>query len=170
MVQIRHATYNDLIPLAEIQTLSWKSAFSDILSDTTLNKYTDLDKCVKILEKAYNSGNGYLYIGSIDEKPCAELFWCRGKELERSAEIVALHSIPESWGCGVGKAIMDKAMEDIFDNGFKKAYLWVFEQNKRARRFYEKYGFAADGTCRISVFDKAVEVRYIIYKNKACRC
>lgn len=33
MIQIRRAKYNDLIPLAEIQTLSWKSAFSDILSD-----------------------------------------------------------------------------------------------------------------------------------------
>ncbi len=33
MIQIRRAKYNDLIPLAELQTLSWKSAFSDILSD-----------------------------------------------------------------------------------------------------------------------------------------
>ena len=166
MIQIKYATYNDLISLAEIQTLSWKSAFSDILSSNTLNKYTDFDKCLKILENAYNSGNGYLYIGSINEKPCAELFWCRGTELERSAEIVALHSIPESWGCGVGKAIMDKAVEDIFNNGFEKAYLWVFERNKRARRFYEKYGFIADGTSRISTFDKAVEVRYVLKKIK----
>ena len=64
MIQIRHAVYDDLIPLAIIQTLSWKSAFSDILSNSTLNKYTDLGKCLKILENAYNSGNGYLYIGS----------------------------------------------------------------------------------------------------------
>lgn len=165
MINIRRAEYNDLKSLAAIQTLSWKSAFSDILSDSTLNKYTDLEKCVKILENAYNSGNGYMYIGSMNETPCAELFWCRGRELERSAEIVALHSIRESWGCGVGKAIMDKAMEDIFNNGFEKVYLWVFDQNKRARRFYEKYGFVSDGTRRISVFDRAVEVRYIINKN-----
>lgn len=131
-----------------------------------MNKYTDLGKCLKILENAYNSGNGYLYIGSINEKPCAELFWRKGTELDSSAEIVALHSVPESWGCGVGKAIMDKAIEDIFNDCYKKAYLWVFEQNKRARRFYEKHGFAADGTRRISAFDKAVEVRYIIYSNK----
>lgn len=165
MIQIRRAEYNDLKSIAAIQTLSWKSAFSDILSDSTLNKYTDLEKCVKILENAYNAGNGYLYIGNINEKPCAELFWCRGMELERSAEIVALHSIPESWGCGVGKAMMDKAMDDIFNNGLKTVYLWVFEQNKRARRFYEKYGFVPDGTSRISIYDKAVEVRYIADMN-----
>lgn len=160
MIQIRHAEYNDLKSLAEIQTLSWKSAFSDILSDNTLKKYTDLDRCVKMLENVYNSNIGCFYIAAMDEKSCAELFWRRGTKSERSAEIVALHSIPESWGCGVGKAIMDNAMEDIFNNGFEKVYLWVFEQNKRARRFYEKYGFVSDGTSRISVYDKAVEIRY----------
>ena len=164
--QIRRATYNDLVSLATIQTHSWKSAFNDILSNNTLNKYTDLDKCVKVLENVYKSNNGYLYIASINEKPCAELFWRIGTEFEQSAEIVALHSIPESWGCGVGKAIMDKAINDIFDNGLKTVYLWVFEQNKRARRFYEKYGFVADGASHISIYDKAVEVRYILKKIK----
>lgn len=162
MMQIRRATYNDLIALATIQTRSWKSAFNDILSDKTLNKYTNLDKCVKILENIYNSNSGYFYIAYINENPCAELFWCKGKELEQSAEIIALHSIPESWGCGIGKAIMDKATKDIFNEGFKTVYLWVFEQNKRARRFYEKYGFVADRISRISIYDKVLEIRYVL--------
>lgn len=165
MIQIRRAAYNDLITLAEIQVRSWRSAFNNILSDNTLNKYTNLDRCVKVLENVYNSNKGYFYIASINENPCAELFWSIGTELEQSAEIVALHSIPEYWGRGIGKAIMDKAIDDIFNSKLKTVYLWVFEQNERARRFYEKYGFIADGTSRISIYDHAAEVRYVFKKS-----
>lgn len=42
-------------------------------------------------------------------------------------------------------------------------FLWVLEQNTRARRFYEAAGFAADGTREpFEVADVEVpEVRYI---------
>ena len=162
MIQIRRATYNDLASLAEIQISSWKNAFKDILSESELNKYTDSDKCVQILKNVYNSNIGYLYIADISGKPCAELFWRKGTEIEQSAEIVALHSVPESWGHGVGRAIMDKAINDVYNDGFKIVYLWVFEENKRARRFYEKYGFVADGKSHISIYENAIEVRYVL--------
>lgn len=165
MIKIRQAEYEDLIGLASIQIRSWRNAFNNILSDSTLNKYTYLDKCLKILENIYNSNKGYFYIASINENPCAELFWRKCTESEHAAEIVSLHSIPECWGQGVGKAIIDKATDDIFNSGLKTVYLWVFEQNKRARRFYEKCGFIADGATRISIYDNAAEVRYTLKKD-----
>jgi RimJ/RimL family protein N-acetyltransferase len=40
-------------------------------------------------------------------------------------------------------------------------FLWAFQENRRARRFYEKHGFCWDGTERVSEFDGALEVRYV---------
>ena len=74
------------------------------------------------------------------------------------AEIMALHSLPESVGSGLGEALLTEAMEEI---GGRPVYLWVFRDNLRARRFYEKQGFRHDGTERVSEFDGAVELRYV---------
>jgi len=74
------------------------------------------------------------------------------------AEIVALHSLPESWGTGLGKAMLETALQQI---GERPVFLWAFAQNVRARRFYEKNGFYWDGSERVSEFDGALEVRYV---------
>lgn len=52
--------------------------------------------------------------------------------------------IDEAWfGTGLGRALA----EAILEGG--PAGVWVAEQNPRARRFYEKLGFALDGTARV---------------------
>ena len=52
----------------------------------------------------------------------------------------------------------ETAFEQI---GNVKVTLWVFEDNHRARRFYEKHGFHWDGSLRVSEFDGAMEVCYV---------
>ena len=80
------------------------------------------------------------------------------QEAEETAEIVAIHSLPESWGTGLGHAMLEEALRQI---GERPVFLWAFKENRRARRFYEKHGFMWDGSERISEFDGAVEVRYV---------
>ena len=45
--------------------------------------------------------------------------------------------------------------------GYKKASLWVLEENLNARKFYEKLGFEHDGAIKeISIGKKLNEYRY----------
>jgi putative acetyltransferase len=44
---------------------------------------------------------------------------------------------PEAQGIGLGVALLGKAKE-----GAEELSLWTFQQNLRARRFYERHGFA----------------------------
>ena len=83
------------------------------------------------------------------------LAWQKAQD---SVEIVAIHSLPESWGTGLGYAMLEEALNQI---GNQPVFLWAFKENKRARRFYEKHGFRWDGTERVSEFDGALEVRYV---------
>ena len=80
------------------------------------------------------------------------------QETELGTEIVALHSLPESWGTGLGYTMLEEALHQI---GNQPVFLWAFKENKRARRFYEKHGFQWDGSERVSEFDGALEVRYV---------
>ena len=57
--------------------------------------------------------------------------------------------------------MLTEALEQLKAEGKKSVFLWAFQENKRARRFYEKHGFRWDGTQRVSEFDGAAEVRYV---------
>lgn len=52
--------------------------------------------------------------------------------------------------------------EIIKGEGSKKIFLWVYEENIRARKFYKKHGFTFDGSKKHSRFsNKLLELRYI---------
>ena len=78
--------------------------------------------------------------------------------VEDAAEIVAIHTLPESRGTGLGHMLLEEALQQIGD---RPVFLWAFKDNLPARRFYEKHGFQWDGAERVSEFDGALEVRYM---------
>jgi GNAT superfamily N-acetyltransferase len=63
-----------------------------------------------------------------------------------------LYVRPEAWGSGVASELHDRAVEAIRAAGHERARLWVLEENRRARRFYERHGWYADGTSRVVEF------------------
>lgn len=148
---VRNANYEDMALAAEIMVTSFRTAFSAFVSRSTMDACTNPDNCRAMLESIYSEGKMHFLMGSEQGFLC----W---QESEDSAEIVAIHSLPESWGTGLGHAMLMEAQNQIGD---KSVYLWAFKENTRARRFYEKHGFHWDGSERISEFDSALEVRYV---------
>jgi GNAT superfamily N-acetyltransferase len=74
-------------------------------------------------------------------------------------ELSALYVVPEEWGSGVAGALLAEAVSGMRDLGATEATLWVVEGNTRARRFYEREGWSADGETKSSTFD-IKELRY----------
>ena len=74
-------------------------------------------------------------------------------------ELSALYVVPEEWGSGVAAALHDRALAGMRELGAAEATLWVVEGNTRARRFYEREGWSADGETKSSMLDIR-EVRY----------
>ena len=152
---VRNATFEDMALAAEIMVTSFRTAFADFVSRSTMDACTNPENCRAMLESIFREGKIHFLMGGEQGFLC----W---QEAGDGAEIVAIHSLPESWGTGLGHAMLTQALEQIGD---RPVYLWAFKENARARRFYEKHGFRWDGTERISEFDGAVEVRYM--KNKS---
>lgn len=150
-MEIRNAEAKDLKRMGRIMVASFRNAFSAFVSQQTMEENAQEDRCIALLEGLYGKETMHFLIGDTS----GMLVW---QQTEDGAEIVAIHSLPESWGSGLGRAMLEKALEQI---GNGKVFLWAFKENARARCFYEKNGFCFDGSERISEFDGAVEVRYV---------
>lgn len=61
------------------------------------------------------------------------------------AELICIHSLQNRWHMGYGSRMMEVVLRDAAAAGYEKIMLWVFEENTRARRFYEANGFALNG-------------------------
>jgi GNAT superfamily N-acetyltransferase len=76
-------------------------------------------------------------------------------------ELYAIYVDPDAWSTGAGRALLEAAEEQL-GSAFDAALLWVLEDNPRARRFYERAGWAPDGARkaeeRFGV--RAPEIRY----------
>ena len=61
-------------------------------------------------------------------------------------ELYMINVDPAAWGKGIGRALLEHATAALKDLGHTRAILWVVTKNDRARRMYEKAGWAHDGT------------------------
>jgi GNAT superfamily N-acetyltransferase len=69
----------------------------------------------------------------------------RDPDVPGLAEVYALYVEPSHWGGGTGTALMEAACLALVEDGYREAVLWVLEANGRARAFYERLGWVADG-------------------------
>ena len=150
-MSVRNATFEDMALAADIMVTSFRTAFADFVSRSTMDVCTNPENCRAMLEHIYQEGKMHFLMGGVQGFLC----W---QETEEGVEIVAIHSLPESWGSGLGHAMLTQALEQISN---RPVYLWTFKDNTCARRFYEKHGFRWDGSERVSEFDCASEVRYV---------
>jgi GNAT superfamily N-acetyltransferase len=84
------------------------------------------------------------------------------REGELIGELFAINCHPDWIGRGVGQALLDWADGELVRLGHQRAVLWVVDSNDRARRFYERNGWAPDGGARtVEIGGASVpEVRY----------
>jgi len=59
-----------------------------------------------------------------------------------------LYVHPDEWGTGAADRLHDAAVEAIAA-AHDQARLWVLEENRRARRFYERHGWVVNGESRV---------------------
>ena len=60
--------------------------------------------------------------------------------------VAALYVHPDASGAGIGRLLLDHAMDSLTESGRVAVTLWVFRANERARGLYRRAGFVPDGT------------------------
>ncbi|KAK2001956.1 acyl-CoA N-acyltransferase [Colletotrichum falcatum] len=70
---------------------------------------------------------------------------CLG-HLDGLVELQRIYAYPKAHGTGAGKLLADRVEEMARDQGFKHIWLGVWEENHRAKKAYEKWGYRKCGT------------------------
>jgi GNAT superfamily N-acetyltransferase len=74
-----------------------------------------------------------------------------------------LYVVRERWGSGVALALHDAALDGLRADGSERCHLWVLEENRRARRFYEKLGWRLNECTRVVPYPpNPLDVSYTI--------
>ena len=151
MHSVRFAKFEDVDLISQIMITSFRTAFAEFVTPRTMEACTNPGNCRRMLDQIYLDGGMRFLL-------CDNQGFLCWQDIGEETEIVALHSLPESWGTGLGHILLMDALNQI---GERPVFLWAFRENLRARRFYEKHGFVWDGSERVSEFDGSVEVKYI---------
>ncbi len=86
-----------------------------------------------------------------------------GQAAVRRGWLDGLYVLPDRWGSGIARSLHDEAVERLRNLGCSSARLWVLERNDRARRFYERRGWQADGRTRVVPFPpRPLDVGYTL--------
>jgi len=154
-VEVRSAHPHDADGIAEVQVRTWQAAYAGIVPEAYL---ASLD-VVEVAERrrgwlaqaeagtidyrtlVAEDGSGRI-VGFVSFGP----YRLVPGQMEGSVgEVQAIYVHPDTQGRGVGRALMDGAVTALADRGVTELRLWVFADNAPSRRFYERYGLAADG-------------------------
>jgi ribosomal protein S18 acetylase RimI-like enzyme len=144
VTDVRRATPDDAHAIAEIQVETWRAAYAGVMPQDVLDgldvedrtgwwrRWIEEETTAQFLAERVGVGVGFVSAG-----PC-------GLE-EGLGEVYAIYVRPDAWSTGAGRALMDAAVEWLTKR-WPAAVLWVAEENPRARRFYERYGWVAEST------------------------
>lgn len=91
----------------------------------------------------------------------------RFEKREGWGEIISLYLLPEAMGRGIGRMLLEAAVAALHRRGFQDVFLWVLEENVRARKVYERAGFHPSGaTMDIEIGGRSVrEMEYILCED-----
>ena len=101
-MRIRKAEMEDMPLAGHIMSVSFQTAFADFVSPVTLETCAREGACIALLEGIFREGKMHFLIGENSGMLC---WWESGE----TVEIAAIHTLPESWGTGLGHALLTEA-------------------------------------------------------------
>lgn len=81
----------------------------------------------------------------------AGLVCVRPARLTDAAEIDSIHVAPAYWRQGIGRSLMDVALDVMRSKGYSEAVLWTLDEYPRGHAFYIATGWTIDATVRVAL-------------------
>ncbi len=152
-MKIRTAGPADADEIVQVRVASWRAAYGDIIDPKVLADLREEPSESFVMNLSSPppfwttlvAERGPDVIGSIvvgwDTRECDR------DEVEsgRPGEVWMLYVHPDRWGTGAGHALMREGHRALTAFGLSPIRVWVLDGNVIGKRFYERYGFVADG-------------------------
>ncbi|MFE4577835.1 GNAT family N-acetyltransferase [Streptomyces chartreusis] len=165
-IRIRPMTPADCDRVAEIRIGGWRSAYRGLIPQSYLDALDVAQDAER--RRGYFAQGDASVLDLVAERDGEIVGWaCHGpyRDGEVRTEDVELYAIyvdPGRYGAGIGHALLQESVRRCTAAGHPRMLLWVLKGNDRARRFYERAGFQADGAEEPFEVDgvEVPEVRY----------
>ncbi|WP_078427432.1 GNAT family N-acetyltransferase [Alkalihalobacterium alkalinitrilicum] len=150
-ITIKKCTFEDLRKLQEISCETFNDTFKDQNSPENMKAYLERAFNIKQLEKELsNSSSEFFFVYLKNE--VAGYFKVNTNDAqsepmgEETLEIERIYIKNNFQKHGLGKYLLNKAMEIAMEQSKKKVWLGVWENNENAIVFYKKMGFVHTGS------------------------
>ena len=118
----------------------WPSTYIPIIGREQVDFMLNLFYSEEVLARQIGNGEQHFLISFCDGKPVG--FASYSDMGERIAKLNKLYVHTAKQGTGLGKALLQRVVDDVMAMGARQLTLNVNRHNLNAIRFYEKWGFA----------------------------
>jgi len=145
-----------------VHARSWQSAYEHVFGAERLARI-DVERRRAMWERALADPRRDAFVFEEDGAVVAFVGSFPSRDPDAAGELGELYALPEAWGKGIGHALMTACLGALRERGYCDAILYVLADNLRARAFYEREGWALDGTEKTDEF-LGVAVRELRYR------
>ncbi len=150
--RVRPAREEDAPALARVHVAAWRAAYRGMLPESHLENLSAAEKENTTRELILHPPGPRHRLLVLDRGGAILGFAATGpardEPLEGPGEVYAIYLHPSVWNRGLGRLLLNHALNALREDGFPGALLWVLERNARAREFYRTCGWVEDGETR----------------------
>lgn len=168
-IKIKKCTLEDLHTLQDISYKTFNETFKDQNTPENMNAYLERAYNLKQLEKELTTISSEFYFIYLDKEIAGYLKIntndAQTEEIDNeSLEIERIYLKTTFQKHGLGKYLLNKAVEIAIERDKKKIWLGVWEKNENAIAFYSKMGFVQTGSHSFYMGDEE-QLDYIMTKT-----
>lgn len=138
-MEIRYITPADnRMSISRVYEESWKFAYKNIIPQDYLESIPEGQWVTNLDDPAWKT-----LVCIEDSMIVGTSSFCgsRLQHFDGWGEVISIYLLPDHMGKGYGKRLMKSVIAELKKLGYEDVFLWVLEENERARRFYENFGF-----------------------------
>ena len=149
-MKIRKINIDDLETLRNLSIQTFKETFEEVNTEEDMQKYLDENLSIEKLKTELEYVNSEFYFVESNDEILGYLKLnfkdAQTEKVEENYfEIERIYVLKAFLGQKLGQILFDKAIEIGREKNLEYVWLGVWEENKRAIRFYEKNGFEIFG-------------------------
>lgn len=145
-IHIRKAAPADAPLISQIMCASWKQAYKGMIAQSYLDNLPE-DHWVEPMGNWLREGSHEIAVGEADGTAAGVAAYGPAHDSEWNGwgELTAIYLLPGHIGRGLGRTLMDHALQGLRSMGYDRCVLYVLRENVRAKAFYASAGFEYSG-------------------------
>ena len=143
-ILVRRALARDAGGIARVHVRAWQEAYAHLVPAEARDRLS-IEQRERRWGELLATGGADTWVATDDTDVIgfASSSAFRDGDAPRPLELQAIYVLASHYGTGAGQDLLDAAI------GTAPAYLWVADDNPRARAFYAHNGFTPDGTTKV---------------------